>query len=166
MSSSPIPSVSEHASSSLPSVATAPAVVRFENSIALLDVLSRVPDPRDPRGVRHPLVGVVAVAVCAVVAGSRSFAAIAQWAGELAPAELTRLGLRRPVAPDEATFRRLLARLDAVVLDALIGAFMWTRTSVVAGRRVIAIDGKTIRVRREVACVEWITVQEVLIVVT
>jgi predicted transposase YbfD/YdcC len=91
------------------------------------------------------LVGIVAVAVCAVVAGSRSFAAIAQWAGELASEDLTRLGLRRSAAPDEATFRRLLARLDAVVLDSLIGAFMWTRTSIIAGRRVIAIDGKTIR---------------------
>jgi predicted transposase YbfD/YdcC len=125
-------------------VSAAPRI-SFGNSIALLEVLGQVPDPRDPRGVRHALAGIVAVAVCAVVAGSRSFAAIAQWAAELAPEDLTRLGLRRSSAPDEATFRRLLARLDAVVLDALIGAFMWTRTSVIAGRRVIAIDGKTIR---------------------
>ena len=117
----------------------------MDESIALLQVLARVPDPRARRGVRHPLVGIVAVAVCAVVAGSRSFATIAQWAGELAPTDLARLGLRLPDAPDKATFRRLLARLDAAVLDSLIGAFMWTRTRVVAGRRVIAIDGKTIR---------------------
>jgi hypothetical protein len=34
---------------------------------------------------------------------------------------------------------------------------------VVAGadRRVIAIDGKTLRVRHEVACGEWITAEEV-----
>jgi hypothetical protein len=38
-----------------------------------------------------------------------------------------------------------LAYLDAAVLDGLIAAFMWTRTHVVDGRRVIAIDGKTVR---------------------
>jgi hypothetical protein len=45
----------------------------------------------------------------------------------------------------EKTFRRVLAYLDAAVLDGLIAAFMWTRTHVVDGRRVIAIDGKTVR---------------------
>jgi len=38
-----------------------------------------------------------------------------------------------------------LARLDADLLDQVIGAFLWTRTHVVASRRVIAIDGKTVR---------------------
>jgi len=47
--------------------------------------------------------------------------------------------------PAEKTFRRVLACLDAAVLDGLVGAFMWTRTRVVQGRRVIAIDGKTVR---------------------
>ncbi len=30
--------------------------------ISLLDVFAQVPDPRDPRGVRHPLPGILAVA--------------------------------------------------------------------------------------------------------
>jgi hypothetical protein len=38
-----------------------------------------------------------------------------------------------------------LARLDADLLDRVIGAFLWTCTHVVASRRVIAIDGKTVR---------------------
>jgi DDE_Tnp_1-associated len=42
----------------------------------LLELLATVPDPRDPRGVRYPLAGVLAVAVTAVMAGARSFAAI------------------------------------------------------------------------------------------
>jgi hypothetical protein len=91
----------------------------------------------------------LAVAVCAVLGGARSFAAIAQWAADLDVADRTRLGLTRSAAPDEATFRRVLAGLDAAVVDGLLGAFMWTATQVVAGpaggRRVIAIDGKTVR---------------------
>jgi predicted transposase YbfD/YdcC len=119
--------------------------VVLPSSIGLVEVLARVPDPRHRRGVRHGLVGIVAVAVCAVLAGSRSFAAIAQWTADLDSADLARLGLTRPTAPEQSTFRRVLSSLDAAVLDGLIGAFMWARTQVVDGRRVIAIDGKTTR---------------------
>jgi predicted transposase YbfD/YdcC len=111
----------------------------------LIDVLERIPDPRGRRGRRHRLAGIVAAAVCAVLAGSRSFAAIAQWSADLDAADLERLGLTRAKSPDASTFRRTLSRLDAAVLDALIGAYLWTRTSVQDGRRVIAIDGKTLR---------------------
>ncbi|HEY1916902.1 MAG TPA: transposase family protein [Streptosporangiaceae bacterium] len=44
----------------------------------LLDLLAQVPDPRKRRGRRHPLAGLLAVGVAAVIAGSRSFAAIGQ----------------------------------------------------------------------------------------
>jgi hypothetical protein len=41
-----------------------------------IDLLAQVPDPRKRRGRRHPLAGLLAVGVAAVIAGSRSFAAI------------------------------------------------------------------------------------------
>ena len=44
----------------------------------LLRALSRVPDPRDARGVRHRLPAVMAMSIAAVLAGSRSFYAIGQ----------------------------------------------------------------------------------------
>ena len=92
---------------------------------------------------------VLALGVCAVVAGARSYAAIGQWADDLSVQQVTRLGLSRVSTPDASTFRRVFTRLDAEVLDAAVGAFLWTRTRVVAGpggrRRVIAVDGKTVR---------------------
>jgi predicted transposase YbfD/YdcC len=108
-------------------------------------VLQQVPDPRARRGIRHALPGIVAVALAAVVAGARSFTAIGQWASELTGEQLVELGLSRPTAPDASTFRKVFARMDAATLDRLVGAFVWTRTRAVAGRRVIAIDGKTVR---------------------
>lgn len=51
----------------------------------------------------------------------------------------------RSPGPSESAVRRLLTRLDAEVLDAVVGAWMWTRTGVVGGRRIIALDGKTVR---------------------
>ena len=41
-----------------------------------LDVLAAVPDPRDPRGVRHTLTSLLLAAVAAVLAGARSFTEI------------------------------------------------------------------------------------------
>ncbi|MFR9800645.1 ISAs1 family transposase, partial [Streptomyces sp. MS06] len=46
---------------------------------------------------------------------------------------------------DESTLRRLFARLDADRLDVVLGAWALARTALVAGRRVIAVDGKTVR---------------------
>lgn len=111
---------------------------------ALQQLLSGVPDPRDPRGVRHPLVGVLAVAIAAVVAGSRSFVAIGEWAAEAGIEVLAGLGITGR-GPDEATFRRVFARLDADALDRVLGAWMFARTRVVQGHRMIAIDGKSVR---------------------
>ncbi|AXH97949.1 ISAs1 family transposase [Ornithinimicrobium avium] len=102
-----------------------------------------MPDPRDPRGVRYPLVGVLAVAVCAVLAGARSFAAIGERALDLEQAQLAALGLGR--APEESTLRKLFARPDTIALDRQLAVLAWTRIAHVAGRRVIAIDGKTVR---------------------
>jgi predicted transposase YbfD/YdcC len=109
----------------------------------LLEVLGGIVDPRARRGVRHCLVSVLAVAVAAVVAGARSFCAIAEWAAD-APAEvLAALSVSGP-APHESTIRRVLQALDADALDAMIGAWLAARSRP-AGRRVIAVDGKSVR---------------------
>jgi predicted transposase YbfD/YdcC len=118
---------------------------RLRRAGGLLEVLERLPDPRRRRGVRHRVGGIVAVALSAVLAGARSYAAIASWAADLTAQQRALVGLTRPVAPHASTFRRVLASLDAAVLDGLVGAFLWTRTAVVDGRRVIALDGKTLR---------------------
>lgn len=47
--------------------------------------LATVPDPRDRRGVRHRLASLLSVAVCAMLAGAKSLAAIGEWAAD-APA--------------------------------------------------------------------------------
>ena len=110
----------------------------------LLDLLAQVPDPRKRRGRRHPLAGLLAVGIAAVIAGSRSFAAIGQWAADAGPEVLSVLGAARRPA-DESTFRRAFALVSADVLDQVLGAWLWTRAARAGGRLVIAIDGKTVR---------------------
>ena len=111
----------------------------------LLAVLAKVADPRCRRGVRYRLAVILALGVCAVLAGARSFIAIAEWAADADAETLARLGVTGAV-PSESTFRRTLQRLDADAFDDLAGRWAARRTTPgQKERRVIAVDGKTLR---------------------
>src|SRR5438094_744205 len=109
----------------------------------LLDLLGQVPDPRKRRGRRHPLAGLLAVGVAAVIAGSKSFAAIGQRAADAGPEVLAVLGAARGAA-EESTFRHAFALVSADALDRALGAWLRARAARAGGRLVIAIDGKTV----------------------
>jgi hypothetical protein len=111
----------------------------------LLPVLAAVPDPRARRGIRHKLAVILGLAVCAVLAGARSFTAIAEWAADADQATREALGVTGAV-PCESTFRRTLQNLDADALDEVAGGRAQQRTAPgPGGRRVVAVDGKTLR---------------------
>jgi predicted transposase YbfD/YdcC len=126
---------------------TTPAVTDGERG-GLVLALAGVPDPRDPRGVRYPLTALLAVAVCAVLAGASSFAAITDWLHDLDDQMQARLGFTRGI-PAGTTVWRLLTRLDAALLTAVLADWLRTRTPVAPRprryRMVIAVDGKTLR---------------------
>jgi hypothetical protein len=121
----------------------------------LLAALAAVKDPRAARGVRHGFVAVLAIGVCAVLGGARTYTAIAEWAHDLPVGVRVRLGLHRPV-PSESTIRRVLQAVDAEALDRTVSAWLATRatsppvTPAVSpaarpAARVIAVDGKSAR---------------------
>ena len=120
----------------------------------LLERLEALTDPRARRGKRHRLAGVLAIAAAAVLGGARSDTAIAEFARELEPATLARLGVwRRPystcyVAPSEATLRRTLRRVDADALDRVVGGWLAEQqepASATGERGAVAVDGTTLR---------------------
>jgi predicted transposase YbfD/YdcC len=137
----------------------APARVTAQQQRGLLECLMLLPDPRRRRGRRHPLVGILALAVSAVLAGARSVAAIAEWAADAPTDVLTALGLApHPLTgqirvPGEATVRRVLAMVDADALDTTVGGWLEslhateTPADQVGHRkwRAVAVDGKTLR---------------------
>lgn len=109
--------------------------------------LAAVPDPRARRGVRHRLAVVLTAAVCAVVAGYRSYTAIGEWVADLPAGTALLLGIDTNRRPSEAMIRRLLQAVDPDLLAAAIGTWLATRIPEPApgSRRAIAVDGKTIR---------------------
>ena len=126
----------------------------------LAEHLAWVPDPRDPRGVRHTLTSLLLAAAAAVLAGARSFTAIGEWVTDAPPRVMAALGVRYdPLArrfrpPDEATIRRVLEAVDAAAVEAAVGSWLAARLQATrpprsrAGprqRRAVAVDGKAVR---------------------
>lgn len=133
----------------MPSSPTAVTGTTVSSEQHLMQILETVPDPRDPRGVRYPLAALLGLAIGAVACGARSFAAIGEWSADVGPQMLATFGTTSSSAPDESTFRRVCEHVDAEALDRALGAFCWTRSHEVDGRRVIALDGKTVRGARD-----------------
>src|SRR4051812_144057 len=114
-----------------------------------------VPDPRRRRGRRHSLQSVLLIAVCAVLAGARSFAAIGDWSAIDRPL----LGVCG-APPDAATIRRGLMAVEPVAVEAAVARWGLARRDDQAAaeqvpaprtqrRRVFAVDGKTLRGARQ-----------------
>jgi predicted transposase YbfD/YdcC len=127
----------------------------------LLELLAVVTDGRPGQGRDHPVAAVLALAAAAVVAGSRSFTAIAGWAADV-PAEVRedlyqRCGAARPGAgpPSKATIWRVVTGADAAALDAVTCAWLMERARAagdLAGAGdddapliPVRVDGKTVR---------------------
>lgn len=87
-----------------------------------------------------------------MLAGARTFAAIAEWTQDLPVGVRVRLGLRRR-APCESTIRRVLQAVDADALDGAASAWLAARSAPVEATgpaaapqgRMISIDGKSAR---------------------
>lgn len=110
----------------------------------LLAAFRAVTDPRCRRGVRHQLVVVLGVAACAVLAGARSYVAIAEWAHDLPVPVGVRLGIYRN-APSESAIRRVLQAIDPHLLDATVSGWLASRAGGAQRWPAIAIDGKSAR---------------------
>jgi hypothetical protein len=112
----------------------------------LLERFAGVPDPRDPRGVRHALGVMPALTACAVLAGATSLLAVGEWIADAPSHVLECLGVRPdPLSPGrclpaETTVRRLLARIDGDAPDRAVGRWLADRRPRATGLRGLAVD--------------------------
>jgi Domain of unknown function (DUF4338)/DDE_Tnp_1-associated/Transposase DDE domain len=123
--------------------------VDLESPDGLTEYLRTIPDPRLKRGIRHRLLSVLTVAVCAILSGARSYVAIGEWAARSSQDLRRRLGCRfdrrqnQFVAPSEPTLRRSIQQVDAAAVDAAINAWLLRQSTPSA--EALALDGKTCR---------------------
>lgn len=130
----------------------------------LVEMLSRVPDPRKPRGVRHRVGSVLAVTVFAALAGAGTFRESGDRAADLPQELLALAGCRRHrltgryVAPSESTIRRVAHDIDADAADKQVCRWLREQAGAAAlargvdaaegddhGLVGVAMDGKTVR---------------------
>jgi len=119
----------------------APAVAVRDVPADLLAALRAVTDPCCRRGVRHQFVSVLGVAVCAMLAGAKSYIAIAEWAHDLPKTVRQRLGIER-IPPSETAIRRAVQAIDADLLDQTVNGWLAARAQRPERWRAIAVDGK------------------------
>jgi DDE_Tnp_1-associated/Transposase DDE domain len=116
--------------------------------LSLLEVLAEVPDPRSRHGRRHPLSAILSLAVVAMLAGAKSYQAIAQYGRDHGFALAHALGFRRGKTPTKSTFSVLFRILDVQAFEQALSR--WIASRLPEGQeRLISLDGKTARGSRD-----------------
>ena len=114
----------------------------------LRTLLKALPEYRMPRGSRHSMACILSIAICAILAGARSFIAIGQWSQNTSQATRKRLrcwkhpNTKRFGAPSESTIRRVIGSVDAAAVDNALGSWF---LSLAPDNEDVAIDGKALR---------------------
>jgi hypothetical protein len=115
------------------------------NGKSLFEVFAELPDPRNPSGRRHSLAACLTLCATAILCGSRSLFAIAQWGrdhDELGEAlGFTRKKWRWPCV---STLHYLFKAVDIARFEAALTAWMSQQGAVDIKKWVLNLDGKTL----------------------
>ena len=111
-------------------------------TLSLIEALADVPDPRDPRGLVHPLTAVLGLTVVALLAGMASLEAIAQFGRDRGAPLAFALGFRRARTPNKSALSKLFRRLDPTRVEAALARWVAARG---IDDGVVCLDGKTLR---------------------
>lgn len=114
----------------------------------LASILAEIPDVRQESGKRHPLSGMLVMAVVAVLCGYKTLNAIAEWGQNYGEEYKAQFGFERHGYPSKSTWYRVFGQIQIDKLEEkLIG---WANTAMTAcqgelEKEGISIDGKTLR---------------------
>ena len=110
---------------------------------ALVERLQTIADPRRQcANLKHPLVDVMMLGFCGVLAGCEDFVEIAAWATEHAAVLGTFLELPHGI-PSHDTFNRIFALLQPTTLQAVLLPWLGERRGLPG--EFVHLDGKTLR---------------------
>src|SRR5437868_6939578 len=113
------------------------------SEISFVSYFADLPDPRVDRTKKHRLDDILAIALCAVIAGADSFEEIERF-GEAREGWLKGFLELPNGIPSHDTFNRVLAALDRARFAACFGRWMGELCEA-TGLRPIAVDGKAVR---------------------
>lgn len=109
---------------------------------SLMTALSRVADPRQRRGVRHPFSAILGLTLLGLICRVHEFAGLQRWAAKHWHLLRRPLGFRRGKPPHATTISRTLSQFSLAEFQA---AFQQWLRELVADQTVLvmAVDGKT-----------------------
>jgi hypothetical protein len=110
---------------------------------SLLEAFTKVPDPRSPKGRRHPLPAILTLSVAAMLSGARSIYAIYQWGRLQSPTVVRSLGFKRDKTPTVSTLDLVFRALDVASFESVLSE--WAQSHLGDRAEAIAIDGKGLR---------------------
>lgn len=110
-------------------------------SISLMEHLRKVADPRVKRSQRHNLLDILAIALCATIAGADDWVGVVQFGKARRDWLCTFLELPNGIASHD-TFGRIFQIIDAQTLERVCIDWLQSIAGQVQG--VVAIDGKTL----------------------
>src|SRR5215470_5626695 len=115
----------------------------------LIEVFATMPDFRKPRGKRHPLAAIFALACCAMLCGSRSYSAIAEWGHNYGTRIAQALGFTHGT-PCAATLHTIFRYVNRDEFEACLGTWADSvagslPTAPATPEVAMALDGKTLR---------------------
>ena len=108
---------------------------------SLLDALSRIDDPRRPRGVRHPFTSILALTSLGLLCRETDFAGLQRWAADHWGTLSSALGFTRKKPPHATTISRALAQFSLEQFRAAFARWLVALPQVTAV--TVAVDGKT-----------------------
>ncbi len=108
---------------------------------SLLGVFQQLTDPRDPRGVRHPFAGLLAVVFLGLLSRQPDFASIARWAKRHWSVLKSNFGLTYRCGPHATTYSRAAALFSVEQFRTALA--LWLAGATRAAPEVAAVDGKT-----------------------
>lgn len=109
---------------------------------SLVEHLSEIGDPREGPALRHNLVELLVVAICAVLSGAENCADMELWGKQKLPWLRGFLSLRNGIASHD-TFSRVFRLLDPKQFETVFRS--WVAGVVGALSGTVAVDGKTVR---------------------
>jgi len=115
----------------------------------LIEVFAAIPDFRKPRGKRHSLPAIFALACCAMLCGARSYSAIAEWGRNYGTRIAQALGFTHGT-PCAATLHTIFRHVNRDEFEAHLGTWADRVVGSLPAApetpgTAVALDGKTLR---------------------
>lgn len=92
--------------------------------VSIYEILDAVPDPRGKHALRYELSFLLTCLLAALLCNGTSTEAVAQWCREQREVLRQVFGARADLPPSGSLYRKLLPRLDAQVIEAVLACWL------------------------------------------